>query len=112
MLDEGIDRILLHGGQAQQPQVVAQLAGEGGFAEGLGGSPADAGDADDGPMLAVGEPGRLLRRQFQHRAEQADRRLADGKLGGVHADGTRPPPPPGNSGSARAAAARPACGPR
>lgn len=79
MVEDGVLGVVAEGGEAEQGGIVAKAGGEFGFADGLGGEAADAGDGG----AAEGAP--LLKRELENGLEQA--MVANGELGGMDADG-------------------------
>ena len=82
VLDQFVERGVLHRCERQQPGVVAVAERDLRFAAGLFGA---AGETGDHHQRTVGPLARHLRRLREHRLVEAD--VADRELGGVHAHG-------------------------
>jgi len=81
MRDDGIHAGILHGGEAEQPGVIAQLHRGLRFLHRLRGLACQSADHDE---WTVGPGFRVFHRGGEHGFVQAD--LADGELRGMHAD--------------------------
>src|SRR6476620_8150044 len=87
VIEERADRCAAKCGEVDQAEGIAEVASLFGFAHGLPGVAADAGDADERVgAIGVGAV-HFFGGDFEHRSEQTDRRIVDGELRGVDADG-------------------------
>jgi len=79
-------RRLGESGEAEQAQIVPNIAREGGLADRLRRLPTDAGDAHQPVSACALELSQRFRGQPKHRLEQTDVRIANRELSRVDAD--------------------------